>query len=155
MTIYVRWSWKEKTKTFLVIFYFIDDQTSSNLRFRTKVVGSTFIEDVENNPDDRPQPIMSWAPTHVETALLGDVLRYANIIDGLKVVEKEKIRKKLEIQIREKNRYLLDEFSIEDLVKDSPTSTLIALEGADDWFFCAKLNMEYVDFLKNAIAPFI
>ena len=155
MPVYVRWQWKEKTKTFLVIFYFFDDHSSSNMRFRLKVIGSTFIEDMENNPDMPPQPIMTWAPTHIEIALLGDVLRYANIIDGLGVFEKKKLRKKLEIQVKNNNPNIVHEEMPENLVQDSPTLSLLSLERDEDWFFCCKLNMEYIEFLKAALQPFL
>ena len=41
MPTYVRWEWKERTKTFLVIFYFFDDKSSSNLRFRLKTISNS------------------------------------------------------------------------------------------------------------------
>lgn len=126
-----------------------------NLRFRSKVVELPFMEDVENNPYSPPQPIMTWAPTHVEIALLGDVLRYANIIDGLSLLEKKKIRKKLEIQIKDENVNYVHEFEIDELTKHAPTLTILALEGERDWFFCCKLNVEYVNFLRDALQPYL
>ena len=38
------------------------------------------------------KPIMTWAPSHVELGYLGEVLRYANIIDGLNENEKNDMR---------------------------------------------------------------
>lgn len=160
MVVFVRWEWKEKTKTFLLIFYFIDDKTEQNIRFRFKVVNKNIepivlLEDPTNNPDMPSQPIMTWAPKHLEIALLGDVLRYANIIDGLDEGEKRKLREKLEIQIKERNPYPFNSADFEDLIRDAPPSTtMIAFEGADDWFFCSRLNSEYVDYLRKVMVPF-
>ena len=65
MAIFVRWEWKERTKTFLVIFYFVDDRTKQNLRFRLKVVDDwkecIGLEYPENNPDCSPtQSAVRW-----------------------------------------------------------------------------------------------
>ena len=94
---------------------------------------------------------MTWAPTHIETALLGDILRYANIIDGLMVFEKRKLRKKLELQVKDYNPNLVHEMRIEDLVRNAPTKSILVLEGAENWFFCSELNMEYIAYLKIAL----
>ena len=112
MPVFVRWQWKEKTKTYLVIFYFFDDKSRENIRFRFKVITRcgelTQVEEPKNNPEVQCQPLMTWAPTHLEIALLGDVLRYANIIDGLGITEKRKLRDNLEIQSSEKDPYIID-----------------------------------------------
>lgn len=158
MAIFVRWEWKERTKTFLVIFYFVDDRTKQNLRFRLKVVDDwkecIGLEDPENNPDCSPQMIMTWAPTHLEIALLGDVLRYANIIDGLDISEKKQLRMKLEIETKENNPSFLNNFEIEKLRCNVPFTIMISLEGKEDWYICSKLTSEYIDYLKNVVNPF-
>jgi hypothetical protein len=165
MAVFVRWEWKKRSKTFLVVFHFFDDASVHNIRFRSKVVNTFFInyillEDPSNNPDVSPQSIMTWAPSHVEIALLGDVLRYANIIDGLTLLEKMELRKKLEIQVREgpwqdiSDLMSLHEYDFNGLVQDAPTTTMIALEGDSDWFFCSKLCQEYIDYLRLAIEPY-
>jgi hypothetical protein len=123
--IFIRWEWKEKTRTFLLVFYFIDDETKQNNRFRFKVFNEfskpiVFLEEPANNPDLPSQPIMTWAPSHLEIALLGDVLGYANIINGLKEREKRKLREKLEIQVKEKNPYPFDSQTIDELVRGAP-----------------------------------
>jgi len=165
MAVFVRWEWKESSKTFLVVFYFFDDTSVHNIRFRSKVVNTFFkefvlLEDPSNNPDVSPQSIMTWAPSHVEIALLGDVLRYANIIDGLPLLEKMELRKKLEVQVREgpwqdiEDLMSLRDCDLDGLVQDAPTTTMIALEGASDWFFCSRLCQEYIDYLRSAIEPY-
>ena len=161
MPVYVRWQWKEKTKTYLVIFYFFDDLVKSNLRFRlmnvTKSGELLMLEEAENNPDVTPQSVMTWAPSHVEIALLGDILRYANIIDGLNEAVKRNLREKLEIQSSEKDRYLIDATANwEDFFKGTPAGLpMIAFVGGDDWFLCCKLSTEYIDYLSNAIKPYL
>jgi hypothetical protein len=160
MAVFVRWEWKEKTKTFLVIFYFIDDKTEQNIRFRFKVVNKNLkpvvlLEDPTSNPDMASQPVMTWAPNHLEIALLGDILGYANIIDGLDEPEKRNLREKLEIQVKEGHPNLVHEEDIDDLIRDAPPSTtMLALEGASDWFFCSRLSSEYVDYLRKILLPF-
>lgn len=160
MAIFIRWEWKEETATFLLIFYFIDDKTQENIRFRFKVVNKNIepivlLEDPTNNPDVPSQPIMTWAPSHLEIALLGEVLGYANIINGLKEREKRKLREKLEIQVKEKDPYPFESRNFDDLVRDAPPSTtMIAFEGTNDWFFCSKLNSEYVDYLRKVMIQF-
>lgn len=159
--IFIRWEWKEKTKTFLLVFYFIDDKTQQNIRFRYKVLTNYskpywfLLEDPANNPDEPPQSIMTWAPSHPEIALLGEVLGHANIINGLKEHEKRELREKLEIQDKDKNPYPFDTQDFDDLVRGAPTSTtMIALVGADDWFFCSRLDSEYVDYLRKVMKQF-
>lgn len=69
--------------------------------------------------------------------------------------EKRKLREKLEIQDKEKDPYPFDTQTFDDLVRGAPPSTtMIALEGADDWFFCSGLNSEYVDYLRKVMKQF-
>lgn len=113
------------------------------------------LEDPTNNPDVAIQPIMTWAPNHLEIALLGDILGYANIIDGLDEREKRNLREKLEIQVKERDPYPFDRAEIDDLVRDAPPSTtMLALEGVSDWFFCSRLSSEHVDYLRKILLPF-
>ena len=70
--------WNEQ-KLFLVIFHFIDDFSEPNLRMS---------KEYDN--------LMTWAPSHVELGLLGEILRYANIIDGLRETEKKELKYKLQ-----------------------------------------------------------
>jgi hypothetical protein len=161
MPVYVRWQWKEKTRTFLVIFYFYDDLIKSNLRFRPSTVTKSgkllVLEDAENNPDVKPQPVMTWAPTHVEIALLGDVLRYANIIDGLSEVEKRILRNKLEIESSEKDRYVIDATAYwEDFFKGVPAGLhMIAFAGRDDWYLGCELDEKYIKYLAKTLEPYL
>lgn len=158
MAIFVRWEWKERTKTFLVIFYFVDDRSKQNLRFRLKVLDDwkdcVGLEDPENNPDCPPQMIMTWAPTHLEIALLGDVLRYANIIDGLDINEKKQLRIKLELETKENDPCVLNNFEIEKLSSKVPFTIMVSLEGAEDWYICSELTPEYIEYLKKILHPF-
>jgi hypothetical protein len=86
MPILVQWKWEERTKSFLVVFHFYDDFSKPNLRMR-----------VYKAPKVRAKAVLTWAPSHVELGLLSDILRYANIIDGLDEAVKRKLREKLEL----------------------------------------------------------
>jgi len=127
LPIYVRWNWHENTKTFLVIFYLLDDFSKPNLRLeigkikdellRThtiKVFDTTFKtfrerrdfisylikEKAQNEIPDiikNERYLITWAPSHVELGLLSEVLSYANLINGLKENDKRELRRLLEI----------------------------------------------------------
>jgi len=123
MPIFVQWKWVEKTKTFLVVFHFFDDFSKPNIRFRKKkFTGNGKSLEYLYVPPDYPTPsecpyvlecpasckdmeelptqirtVMTWAPSHPELGLLSELLSYANIVNGLKEIEKRKIRKHLEI----------------------------------------------------------
>lgn len=118
----------ERTKTFLVIFHFVDDFSKQNIRFRKKKFVGYGLPDYLYIPQDYPTPqecpyilecpvscgtmeplpvqsyeVMTWASSHPELGLLSELLSYANIINGLKESEKRKLRGKLEVM------YELDE----------------------------------------------
>jgi hypothetical protein len=162
MPVYVRWQWKEETKSFLVIFYFIDDNSKTNLRFRPKVTWTvrdafTMIEVPRERIDFSTEPVMTWAPNHFEIAFLGDVLRYANIIDGLNETKKRALRPMLEIQDKLKAPHDLkdlDFYEVLKYAKNTPTFMMISDEGADGWFIACTLNSEYIEFLRKMIEPY-
>jgi len=89
MPILVQWKWVEKAKSFLVIFHFFDDYSNPNLRIQKK---SGLWERIY----PQKEAWMTWAPSHVELGMLGELLRYANIVDGLKESEKRELRDVLE-----------------------------------------------------------
>jgi len=100
MLVFVQWKWNEKTKSFLVIFHFLDDYTRPNLRLKrvkinivdgAKVIFPVFVEKVGGTESS----IMTWAPSHIELGLLSELLSYANIINGLKEKEKRELKRKL------------------------------------------------------------
>lgn len=97
MPILVQWKWQEKTKTFLVIFHFYDDFSKPNLRLKKRILDgvdtfqtkqfSTYpvTERNRNAPKEWKieKPILTWAPSHIDLALLSDLLTFANIVNGL------------------------------------------------------------------------
>jgi len=100
--VFVEWRWKEKTKTFLVIFHFYDDFSKTNLRVNstpeknrltlfTFVGGDDFLNDVETKG-----AWLTWSPSHVDLALLMELLTYSNIINGFKEAKKRQLIKHLE-----------------------------------------------------------
>ena len=77
MPVFVEWQWKERTKSFLVIFHFHDDFSKPNLRIKKYENGHLFMLP----PDEMFTPLkawMSWAPSHPDMALLTELLSYAN-----------------------------------------------------------------------------
>jgi hypothetical protein len=106
MPVFVEWRWKEETKTFLVIFHFYDDFSRTNLRVNsapeknhltifTYVGGDDFLDDVETKG-----PWLTWAPSHVDLALLMELLTYSNIINGFKEAKKRLLIQDLEFVSR-------------------------------------------------------
>lgn len=111
MPILVQWKWQEKSKTFLVIFHFYDDFSKPNLRCKMERIADKAVYSVQSGVDFRlatkklihprardnfdtaiPKPVLTWAPSHVELGYLSEILRYANIIDGLDKNQKENLR---------------------------------------------------------------
>lgn len=83
MPVFVRWEWKEKTNTFLVIFYFYDDYSKKNLRLRKANFDKDLNVIIPSTTEEGNKSILTWAPAHYETGLLLDILGYANILNGL------------------------------------------------------------------------
>ena len=140
MPIFVQWKWKERTKSFLVIFHFFDDYSNPNLRIKDR----TGLFDYYR---PRKKAWMSWAPSHVELGLLGELLRYANIVDGLKESEKRELRNALEGKSAE---------CIDDLWKGYlyRVGKRWALGSKFDPYFLVELCPEYVDYLKNLLKKY-
>jgi len=176
MPILVQWKWEERTKTFLVIFHLYDDYSQPNIRLKKK----TF----KGGKSEFGSPTITWAPSHLESGLLGELLSYANIINGLKEGEKRELRRDLEVAVKEENGYLrLYAYPIKNLLEshkvllfETPDdcvfirhmdwideSTEPKMYGEDyekkikgkDWFFCAELSPEYINYLKKALQPYL
>lgn len=79
MPVCVQWKWINRTKSFLVIFHFIDDSSRPNLRMSKEYSN-----------------LMTWAPSHVELGLLSEILKFANIINGLSASQKSELKYKLQ-----------------------------------------------------------
>ena len=170
MPILVQWKWQENTKTFLVIFHFDDDFSKTNLRTRRMTFrGKDFSfqmyipEDLSSSKYIEPhniRTVVTWAPSHIETGLLSEVLSYANIINGF---SEEKKRRLL--------RYIpgLGDFielqSVAEIVKFRQSlGRKVATLGYDEidkktnrvkFSFCAELCPEYIDYLREILKPYM
>lgn len=146
MPVFVRWQWKEKTKTFLVIFYFYDDLSKTNLRFEKGKFKQDKFGDIQfDSSSDGKQPIMTWAPAHYETGLLSDILRYANIIDGLKEEAKKELWDKIESPVHEA--------MTGERIKGAKSLVCWSDEGFE--FLAVEMCPEYINYLKEVLEPFI
>jgi len=177
MPILVQWKYQEKTKTFLVIFYFYDDGSSSNLRFGTiklerdsqnadmKFGDSITLADksVFGILEDKKmfvKPMMNWAPSHVELGYLSEVLRYANIIDGLSEIEKENLRLDLEYSEADPTlgkEYWGDQNHLAEIWEAlEHKAHLFCIEpNYGIHFRGVELCSEYIDYLKTVLEPYI
>ena len=176
MPILIRWKWQEKTKTYLVIFYFYDDFSKPNLRFGERQL--TYFKDTPKQlfdyniagdhaetvlPVAKPimKPVMTWAPSHRELALLSDLLHYANMISGFSEETRRDLRYDLEITVSSgDNLFELDENRIEDLDKRFMNPLFYCgreknKEGASETFFCIELSPEYLEYLRDIVKPYI
>jgi hypothetical protein len=134
MPVFVEWKWKEKTESYLVVFHFIDDFSSANLRLEEQK--ATIHTDSQKKTIEKPW--ISWAPSHTEIGVLMDVLRYANIIDGLNCSYKRKLRPYLEAHVIKGN--IGDNFLIYRKIEDC---------------ICVQLCSDYVDHLKGILKPYL
>jgi hypothetical protein len=140
MPIFVEWKWHEKSKSFLVIFSFIDDYTKSNLRISTTGRWA----DIKRKKSHK-KAWLTWAPSHVELAMLSDLLHISNIVDGLQYSAKRKLRPLLEGDFQTDEE--ADEFmrmfpmDIESWVGPGP--------------MVAELCEEYIEYLNKVVKPYI
>jgi hypothetical protein len=107
----------EKTKTFLLLMHLDADGSKSNLRkreMRFKETSDDFLHlyfpyrssrqsnesvnpEIRNEEQSTKRTVITWAPTHIETGLLAELLCYANIINGLKLGQREALKTQLDI----------------------------------------------------------
>lgn len=163
MPIFVQWKWVRRTKTFLVIFHFYDDFSRPNLRLKTQnTLGKLIhrVSDVEHLEHLYPQTVttMTWAPSHVELGLLGELLRYANIIDGLDESEKTDLKDKL-VGVQTTFQSEDGKYYEWKIVKNEKIRKLKFYVSPDvkkkEWAFCCELHPEYIDYLRNLLKPYL
>jgi hypothetical protein len=125
-----------------VIFHFFDDYSKSNLRIVEKRSGHW------KNLYPQKKAWMTWAPSHVELGLLGELLRYANIVGGLRESEKRKMREVLEGTSAEK---------VTELIYGFFDGEIRASQSFDEKepFFVVELCSEYIDYLKEMLKPYL
>ena len=137
MPVFVEWKWKERTKTFLVIFHFYDDFSKPNLRIK-KYEKEHLLMFTESEMFTPLKAWMTWAPSHPEMALLTQLLTYTNIINGLKEDEKHEIGLYLE-------RAAIPERKL----------VVVYLEESGELSSFAELCPEYIDYLKKILKPYL
>jgi hypothetical protein len=173
MPILVQWKWQERTKTFLVIFHFYDDFSKANLRLKgrqlfTKEIGDNILllspTPQESSPALKPfkkknLPIMTWAPSHREVALLSDLLSYANIIGGLSGNIRRNLRHNLEIVKKGEEGFVIDWKTIDALFERISHPYIFVgfdlKKGEMEKFCCFELCPEYLDYLKEIVKPYL
>ncbi|MGD0449449.1 MAG: hypothetical protein ABSA79_00150 [Candidatus Bathyarchaeia archaeon] len=135
MTIYVQWKWQEDTETFLIIFHFDADFVGENLRiasraflntkntptddqrykkryyyFDANLVGGLQSYPLSQKIGDvskvKVRNVITWSPSHVDVALLMDVLGLSNIINGFKKQRLRTLRTRLEFWVKKEDRHM-------------------------------------------------
>jgi hypothetical protein len=173
MPIFVQWKWVKRTKSFLVIFHFYDDWSKPNLRFKgRKFYGqNSFMlacpadekDSSRTNDFKFEKTVMTWAPSHPELGYLSEILRYANIVDGLSETEKRELRPKIEFAVheQEKNGYMrIYEEPLKTLCERLPDALgFLGYDSIDErlreFHFCVELCPDYIDYLKETLAPYL
>lgn len=160
MPVYVEWEWKERTKSFLVIFHFYDDFSKPNLRMRKYVEGELF-SIIPSGILEQKKAWMTWASSHQELALLSDILSYANIINGLKEFEKRSLTTKLCGVKEAKSESGREEhyFEFNKMIADKKTVVYIEcrqpMHKMHIMHCCFELCPEYIDYLKRILKPYL
>lgn len=177
MPILVQWKWQEKTKSFLVIFFFYNIGSSSNMRFGTikfekgiKTPELDFGDNLTLNDNSVcgvsqvnksfAIPMMNWAPSHVELGYLSEVLRYANIIDGLSEIEKRNLRIDLEYSEDDPTlgrQYWGDQNRLAEIWEAlERRATLFSRDTSGNVHFRGiELCSDYIDYLKTVLKPYL
>jgi len=160
----------ENTGTFLVVFHMWDDGKKSNLRMRIKKedfetcayvdeeIGEDWVQIytcpyfVLGHP--QTDAYLSWAPSHSEFCLLTEVLTYANLINGLKPEEKQKIKPHLIGKVTRSNQDQITYFKIHaDLLKHMETGTMVSFANRQGISF--KICYEYIEYIRKLVKPYI
>jgi len=154
MPIFVQWKWMH-TKTFLVIFHFIDDYSKPNLRTKTIPFKN------QDNPEVKTTE-MTWAPSHVEVGLLSDLLSYVNIINGLSETEKWRLKYKLqgmEVQsVKEDGRVrngTVDKDLVSEVGEDKKSLIIFYDSDVQEWNFGVELCTKYIQYLRKLLKPYL
>jgi len=159
MPVFVEWNWKERTKSFLVIFHFYDDFSRENLRIKKYERGKVIIfhspsREEAITPD---KTWMSWAPSHPELGSLQELLSLANIINGLKEHEKRWLKVLLGAECRLPQagfREMIDVYGITKEIGEDKRTVVYQNATSED-HFCVELCPEYIDYLKKVLKPLL
>jgi hypothetical protein len=149
----------------IAIFHLYDDFSKPNLRL------------VENNEEQEvyidyqwrkqykckraERSWITWAPSHIEMALLMQLLTYANIINGLKPSEKRKLWKEIEGKKRfnfedlEARLYAAPREIIKQIGSDKKIMTYADPKVEDNLCTCAELCPKYIDYLRKTLRTYL
>lgn len=164
MPVFVQWKWLEKTKSLLTIFHFHDDYSKPNLRLMK-------LDDFKTHCYSPKEELIlkkdwiSWAPSHLDMALLMQLLCYANIINGLKPSEKKKLWFELEgrgdkyTYEKDFSKFAQPHIIGERIGKDKKVIQHIDLredvEGFSPVYTSIELCPEYINFIRDKLKPYI
>ncbi len=139
-----------------------------NVQFYTPSENLDFYRSVsEVWKDSKVRTITTWAPSHVEIGLLSELLAYANIINGFKVWEREKLIPHLDISKTVFEEYLKtttiaeDEDPLDNFMKYCSEKTfLLGREfnyklQRNESLFCFELSQDYIGYLKEVLKPYM
>jgi hypothetical protein len=172
MPVFVEWQWQERTKTFLVIFHLNDDFSTPNVRVNKYEIGRKEAQILtpigEHTTLRAPEAWVTWAPSHVETGLLMEILSYANIVNGLKTKEKMELKPLLEVRRKAIGRcpvckQLLPHICthetgiLRELVERDKKWVAYANKPEEDqeFSFCASLCPEYIGYIRELLKPYV
>ena len=161
MPAFIQWKWKEETRSFLVIFHFFDDYSEKNLRLKQR----SLRKDGKSPPiyvispyEKTTHPIMTWAPSHIESALVSQVLCYANIVNGFNERIKRTLRPILEVTTVKREKKIIELAVSDDLKKALQDKGFIlelkSTKERDDFeeaIFCCPLSIEYVELIWDIL----
>jgi hypothetical protein len=165
MPVFVEWKWQERFKSFLVIFHFYDDFSKPDLRVKKYEKGHLFLAR-HSKVLSAKKAWMTWTLSYQELALLTELLRYANRINGLKEFEKVELRAKLEGVRKGGYDPETEDHNADRVIAD--TSEILMEIGKDklrfiyvekdepglDLRLCVELCQEYIDYLKKTIGKY-
>jgi hypothetical protein len=164
MPVFIEWRWEKSRQSLIAIFHFYDDFSKPNLRLMgsNKAIEPGICSKEELIMAERPW--ISWAPSHVDMALLMQMLCYANIINGLKTSEKKKLWFELEGKKHLRNKglseheltsYAVPEEIIEQIGSDIKVMAFGTPEDEYLAHTCVQLCPEYLDYLWNLLKPYL
>jgi hypothetical protein len=164
MPIFIEWKWEEGAKSLLAIFHFYDDFSRHNLRlmeYDEEREAYIFSQKRLVKPE---RSWITWAPSHIEMALLMQMLCYANMINGLKPSEKRELWTELEGKRTFANKGFskveLANISVPDEIKryigiDKKVMAYADSEDKEVLRTCAELCPEYIDYLRKLLKPYL
>jgi hypothetical protein len=99
--------------------------------------------------------IMSWAPSHLQLALLTELLGYANLINGLKYKEKIKLRNELEGKEIIKWFQSKPRVGLKGDLFDTSSDFLVTIITGENKkpTVCFEISSEYLGYLRRLLKP--